>query len=1378
MLARSLVADLSRSTKRARRCAARRSPVARPQPRRTRCSPRSPRRRSDREHAAAELDTAITLVRRARRAKASRPTSGCTRAPPSSRSRARTLLDQRGPRAAGDRRLGARARSRAAARADDRARCRAHDAVARARSRRPSAAGSTRCSRRGHRPLERAALLVQRADVRRRERAPDLAAAIARSARGDRADRGVEPRGDATRGAARISSRPSCSRRAATSARARRRSTALASDGRAQRSDRVEVETAAAAAWLAADEPAAALPHGARAHAELVPDVPAALRREVLTTLGEAAWRQRAWPDVIRAYRGLVDDPDTESRRASARSATGSRSPADRTRRCEARDRRAAAARRSHRMQHAGADADAAARPRRRCAARRCGCTPISRSAPAISRAPRPRSRDSRASRSSRSPSARADAMYRAGELFRRAERARRRGPLPRRRAADLRHAPARARRARARVARARRPRARRVILGRKVAATARHPQRQKPLLSRLGDLQDQLGRPDVALATHQRALEIDPTWRPSLRYVTSRLRDDGAVVAAAGGFAQLAGELPGDSGVDLAIVVARAAARRAGARRARRVARRRAARRGALGRAARARTRALDADADPPTSRPALARLRGEPAPRTRCRQRGEHAERPREGCTGRRAVAARCRQARARRRQARRDASPRSRPRTTCRPATSDLLVELVELATELGDHEAARGTSRRSPSSQTGARRGDTLLAARRHLLRQARGRARRTRRDAGSRRGVRVRCRAATRRCACSRSEAASHLAWDVAVEALTAIDARAPHDVRRRVARERARPRGQSRRCDHDRSRTRPRQASSTTADCSCARCAASSRARPRSRARSTSVPRQRPIATPTSCAKRPRAVALDRQRRRRADECRARHGHRAGRGADCSLRPSGARSCSPRTARTPTIPARSSRCSRTTASASPSRAASSSRRRGRRRGPRAGDRAPRARADRTQASAIRSAPRRCGRRRIGSIRATRRCGCRSPTRSPRPTRSSSRASSTSRSPIRTSSTSTPRAGPRARRGARPRRLRRVGRDRRSAATDRPSPPAKLDRARALAEQEDWTPRSRWPNASPQQDPNDTEALELLEQLYLEAGDVTAASEAIGRQLMLAEDPELKARAVAPPREALSRHARPRRRGVPLPQGSARVLARRSRDRVPAAHRRDGARRVGARRVALYREIAAAPDPRERGALHLELALIFEERLDDADAGAGQLRAGARVRSDDSRGEGTARAPLRSDRPPLRCRAALQRGRRQRRAPPIAPRCSQAAARNRAAAAANAGNIGASRAQLERAEAAGDRDAALDLAHQLWRAEPGHAAAFRVLAERAPRVGRSRRAHRADHDAREPRERPTKSARARGSRSRASPRSSASSTRPRARTTSR
>src|SRR6185503_19339894 len=153
------------------------------------------------------------------------------------------------------------------------------------------------------------------------------------------------------------------------------------------------------------------------------------------------------------------------------------------------------------------------------------------------------------------SVTARADAVYRAGELFRRADRG---DDAIRCLEAALRisdaHMPAldaleaawRERRDLERVA---------VILGRKVAATARHPGRQKPLLSRLGDLQDQLGRPDVARETHQRALELDPMWRPSLRYITLGLRDGGQVVAAAGGLAQLAGELHGDTGVDLSIV-------------------------------------------------------------------------------------------------------------------------------------------------------------------------------------------------------------------------------------------------------------------------------------------------------------------------------------------------------------------------------------------------------------------------------------------------------------------------------------------------------------------------------------------------------------------------------------------------------------------------------------------------------------------------------------------------------------------------------------------------------------------------------------------------------------------------------------------------------
>ncbi|HEY0254173.1 MAG TPA: hypothetical protein VGC41_21740, partial [Kofleriaceae bacterium] len=158
---------------------------------------------------------------------------------------------------------------------------------------------------------ERADLLVRRADVRRHEAAPDLAAAIADL------HEALELTEDED-------SDPQIRRRAyaleaellAKSGDAKARAQALAAIAkmaeRAPHRERIESEAAAAAAWLAADEPAAALPHSARAHAELDPDVPSHLRREVLGTLGEAAWRQRAWPDVIRAYRGLIDDPQTE----------------------------------------------------------------------------------------------------------------------------------------------------------------------------------------------------------------------------------------------------------------------------------------------------------------------------------------------------------------------------------------------------------------------------------------------------------------------------------------------------------------------------------------------------------------------------------------------------------------------------------------------------------------------------------------------------------------------------------------------------------------------------------------------------------------------------------------------------------------------------------------------------------------------------------------------------------------------------------------------------------------------------------------------------------------------------------------------------------
>ncbi len=396
-------------------------------------------------------------------------------------------------------------------------------------------------------PAERAALLVRRADVRRRERFPDLAAALADLHEAVELSEQTLERGgdtDTRRRAYQLEAELF-----AQSGDHRARAQSLAAIARlAERgSDRVESETAAAAAWLAADEPAAALPHGARAHASLssTGDVPATLRREVLVTLGEAAWRQRAWPDVIRAYRGLIDDPGPEAHRLTT----------FRYRLAVAADRAGDSGLALGALRPLVEDPDATrgASPELRAHALRLFAD-LAERAGELDAAALALERFAAIGGDS-SATARADAAYRAGELFRRADRD---GDAIRCLEAALRitdsHMPAldaleaawRERGDLERVA---------VILGRKVAATAKHPARQKPLLSRLGDLQDQLRRHDVALATHQRALEIDPMWRPSLRYVTLRLRDTGQVVAAAGGLAQLAGQLHGDHGVDLAIV-------------------------------------------------------------------------------------------------------------------------------------------------------------------------------------------------------------------------------------------------------------------------------------------------------------------------------------------------------------------------------------------------------------------------------------------------------------------------------------------------------------------------------------------------------------------------------------------------------------------------------------------------------------------------------------------------------------------------------------------------------------------------------------------------------------------------------------------------------
>jgi tetratricopeptide (TPR) repeat protein len=63
-------------------------------------------------------------------------------------------------------------------------------------------------------------------------------------------------------------------------------------------------------------------------------------------------------------------------------------------------------------------------------------------------------------------------------------------------------------------------------VLGRKVAATAKRPAEQKAILGRLAALQsDKLGRDDAAREAYARALEIDPSFAPALRFLARQAR-------------------------------------------------------------------------------------------------------------------------------------------------------------------------------------------------------------------------------------------------------------------------------------------------------------------------------------------------------------------------------------------------------------------------------------------------------------------------------------------------------------------------------------------------------------------------------------------------------------------------------------------------------------------------------------------------------------------------------------------------------------------------------------------------------------------------------------------------------------------------------------
>ena len=1221
-------------------------------------------------------------------------------------------------------------------------------------------------------PTERAELLVRRADVRRREPTPDAAAAIADlhealALVGD-ADPSLVP---LRRRAYHLEAELLAN---GGDPRARAQVFAALAKLAERAAERVEHETAAATAWLAADDPGAALPHGTRAHAELATEteVPSALRRHVLATLGEAAWRQRAWADVLRAYRGLLADEDADATRATLH-----------------RYRLAVAADR-------GGDARLAITTLAPLALH----VPDGETAELHGQALRlyadlaERTGDLAAAAAALegfaglgadgNASARADAMYRAGELFRRAERG---DDAVRCLEAALRlsdtHLPAldtlelhwREHGDLERVA---------VILGRKVAATARHPMRQKPLLSRLGDLQDQLGRPDVALETHRRALEIDPAWRPSLRYVTLQLRDQGAAVAAAGGLAQLTGELPGDHGDDpIAVGRDRAVAAQALADL---VLRLDDPQLDAIREVARP---ALDhADAAEPTIARGLARLRGDAPAAVQAGPRSEEdtqSGRVAGGAAG--ALSLREAADRARRAGKTDEAFASLEAANHVNPGDAEVLRELVELATQVGDHAAAAKHCKALAALRRGARRGDALLELADlyydKLDEPTRGRD--AMRDAAEAFGSGARRDATLRMLA---SEAAAHLAWDVAAAALAAIsaDRRGKQDIGQlatallRAGREREalttleEATATGRHDDGGALLGQIRGELARKADLAAALEMRADQALPEDarelraeavqlwhrigRAPSippplTSVPMPAPgpvgtgpiqIPTPSVIVRgtfaeqaivlAAAAMGADRDRLIAAHEAHpedpallaallAHLGER-----EPALR----REVLERSARAPDGRGKAMALHELAQLArlherDPIRAGAlwtAAHRADTEYAPAwmpladalaAADELDAARelyervavsdeydeAARTWAAGRADALGFDSSVVSGEFHA-------SPAAATTATATATATiSSADAEPDLEPEGSSPSPSP-------------LGR------AAKKTDPAALQKARELAEEGDWAAAlTVAERAASEADP---EALQLLERLYLESGDITGASEAIGRQLLLVDAPEARAplwrRRAKIYRDAMGRDAEAYRC---LKEAHACSPA----DPEVAYQLRTAAMIRGEHALAaslLYREIAGSTNPRDRGALHLELALIYDERLSDAAQAQvnyeqalafdptipaakpplarryealGRYADAARMYDDAA---GTARP---NDRGALyeaaiRCRAALAAAAPH---PAHAPPASEADLAVR----------------LERAEEAGDREAAVDVAHQLWRAEPGHPAAFRVLA---------------------------------------------------------
>jgi tetratricopeptide (TPR) repeat protein len=281
------------------------------------------------------------------------------------------------------------------------------------------------------------------------------------------------------------------------------------------------------------------------------------------------------------------------------------------------------------------------------------------------------------------------------------------------------------------------------------------------------------------------------------------------------------------------------------------------------------------------------------------------------------------------------------------------------------------------------------------------------------------------------------------------------------------------------------------------------------------------------------------------------------------------------------------------------------------------------------------------------------------------------------------------------------------------RQRRSDAAPHPD----LVTARDIAAREDWPEAIAAAERAAEAHPTDVEALELLEHLYLETADLTKASEAIGRQIVVTDSPHARAllwrRRAKLYRDALGREAETYRC---LKEAHACSPA----DPEIAYQLRTAAMVRGEWALAaslLYREIAAATSPRDRGALHLELAMVYEERLDDS--AQAQVNYEQALVFDPT--IPAVRAPL--------ARRYESLGRFGEAARLYEEAATYARAADRASLLADAANcrasietrrIDTSVGRLERAIADGDAQATLEFAQDVWHSEPGHPTAFRVL----------------------------------------------------------